>query len=193
MHNISELIEKHTASVSNFDSDRNYVSLSHIAQDEGEIIRMYMQGFEDTLNIRLRCYKGYQMERDLVQRILKTFPAEAKAPFPEISQLWGRIQIQGHPDFSFNGYPGDVKSVPLDEYFPKEGKLPRKVYWQMQAYMHFSEKNKALVIYESRETGAIRHYWIRENASIQRQIYSKLKFVVDELHHKLMIREVSNG
>lgn len=106
---------------------------------------------------------------------------------------WGQIWIKGHPDFGFEGYPADCKSVPLDEHFPSNGKLPRKVYWQMQAYMRFSETQKALVIYESRETGSIRHYWIRENASIQRQIYSKLKFVVDELHLNLVKQEIQRA
>lgn len=194
MHNqISQLLEQHTASVSNFDTDRNYVSLSHIAQDEGEIIRMYKAGFEDSLKIRLRCYKGYQMEKDLVQRILNVFPRQAVAPFPEIKMLWGQIQIQGHPDFGFDGYPGDCKSVPLDEHFPWEGKLPRKVYWQMQSYMKYAEKEKGLVIYESRETGSIRHYWLHENKSIQRQIHLKLEFVVEELMQYLKMKGVGNG
>ena len=183
---ISKLLEQYTASISNFETARKYVSLSHIGQDEGEIIRMYKAGFDDSEAIRLRCYKGYQMEKDLLKRIGACFPRQAVYPFPEISMLWGHVLIQGHPDFSFEGYPGDCKTVPLDEHFPREGKLPRKVYWQMQAYMRFSEKEKGLVIYESRETGAIRHYWIRANESVQRQIYSKLKYVVDELHLEMV-------
>lgn len=193
---ISQRIEHYTAKISNFETERNYISLSHVAHDEGEIIRMYKAGFEDTLQIRLRCYKGYQMEKDLVRRIMVCFPLQASA-HDEIREKWGQIWIKGHPDFMFNGYPADCKSVPLDEHFPDPKKLPRKVYWQMQAYMLFTKKDKALVIYESRETGSIRHYWIRANASIQRQVYSKLKFVVDELHLHIVkaarLKEVSNG
>src|SRR5690606_15401377 len=114
--------------------------------------------------------------------ILTVFPGQAVAPFPEIRMQWGLVSIAGHPDLSFNGYPADCKSVPLDEHLPKDGKLPRKVYWQMQAYMFYTQKDRALVIYESRETGLIRHYWIRANLSIQRQIHSKLEFVAGELN-----------
>ena len=128
-------------------------------------------GFEDSMKIRLRCYKGYQMERDLMERIFNIFPHRT-GPAPEISLFDGAVK--GHPDFLFDGYPADCKTVPLDEHLPANGKVSRKIYWQMQAYMYGMHVDKALVIFESRETGRICDVWLNANRSIQQSIEAKL-------------------
>jgi len=174
---LSVELERYTAANSNFDRTRPYVSMSHVTLSEEEIMALFLNGFEDSLAIRLRCYKGYQMERDLKERISKVFPDQVKFGI-EIEAFQG--MVLGHPDFFFAGYPADCKSVPLDEHLPG-GKLPRRVYWQMQAYMKYSLKSQALVIYESRETGRIMHYWIRENLAIQAEINHKLQRVVEAI------------
>jgi hypothetical protein len=107
------------------------------------------------------------MERDLKERINKCFVGHV-GPGGEISAFNGLVQ--GHPDFLFDGYPADCKSVNLDEHLPIESKLPRKVYWQMQGYMFYGGASKALVIYESRQSGFIRDFWINANPMVQSQI-----------------------
>src|SRR5688572_27116849 len=131
---ISEQIEKHMADISGFETRRDYISLSHVAQDQEEILKMFLDGFIDTHEIRRRCYKGYQMERDLLARIRAVFEFTGGpfAPGGEIVAFDGLVK--GHPDFRFEGNPSDCKSVPLDEHLP-EGKLPRRVYQQMQGYL----------------------------------------------------------
>lgn len=178
---LAQQLEDYTASISKFETKRDYISLSHIAQPEEEIISQFLHGFTDSHEIRLRCYKGYQMERDFLERIQRVLGLNPMVEL-EVSAFDGLVQ--GHPDFEFMNSPGDCKSVPLDKHLP-ENKLPRKVYWQMQAYMKYLRSDRALVLYESRETGRIRDYWIRSNFSIQQEIEQKLKRVVEVVKRKM--------
>lgn len=168
-------VEKYTAANSNFQPERNYISLSHIHLSAEEIINQFKEGFEDSIPVRLKCYKGYQMERDLMERIKAVWGARIKTDI-EVSAFDGLVK--GHPDFTFDDYPSDCKSVLMDDWFPKDGKLPRRIYWQMQAYMKYSGKDKALVIFESRESGKLIDYWVRANWNIQKEIDEKLQQIV---------------
>lgn len=176
-NDITKKLEAYTAANSNFETSRNYISMSHASSTVEEIINSWKNGFEDSLQIRLRCYKGYQMEKDLVGRIFNTFPNEVEK-HPELTAFNGIVK--GHPDFAFMKYPSDVKAVPLEEHLPGF-KLPRRVYAQMQAYMFYGNKSKALVIYEARDSGKIQHYWIDANNKIQQEIDQKFRTVIKEL------------
>jgi hypothetical protein len=178
MNRISSTLEQFTAAISKFETKRNYISLSNAVKTEEELLHDYFNGFQDGHEIRLKCYKGYQMELDLRARIEKCFYGHV-GPFDEISVFNGLVK--GHPDFSYDGYPADCKSVNLDEHLPVDGKLPRKVYWQMQAYMLYSKKAKGLVIYESRQSGFIRDIWVPENRTIQTQIDLKMHAVAAQI------------
>lgn len=181
MSYISEQLEAYTASNSNFDTSRPYISISHCIDPVEKMVETFSMGFEDTLKIRLRCYKGYQIERDMISRL--------RACFPEKIELDAEIKafndlVQGHPDFLFDGLPGDIKSIPLDEHFPFSApnkRIPARVYWQMQGYMLYMRKEKALVVYESRESGFIRDFWISSNPAIQRKIDDKFKEAVNAI------------
>lgn len=176
--NISQQLEAYTASISNFQPMRNYVSMSHAVEDAETLIRQYKEGYPDTLDIRLKCYKGYQWERDLMERMSQAFRTQVSIPLLpsedkdfELSAFSGLVR--GHLDGKFEGYPLECKTVPLDEHLPQEGKVSKRIYWQLQSYMLYGHWPKALVIYESRETGHLRDWWIRENKAIQSAIYSK--------------------
>lgn len=174
---ITHLIEKHTAENSHFETCRNYVSLSHCHLPVDEIVNQNKNGFADNLRIRLKCYKGYQMENDLVKRLIQIFGNKIRLN-AEIQAFDGLVK--GHPDFLFEGYPGDCKSVLMDEWLP-DGRLPRRVYWQMQGYMKYSTAEKALVVYESRETGIPKAFWIYANRAVQTEIDNKLTEAVKRI------------
>lgn len=175
MSYISETIERVTASQSNFETKRDYVSISHCSLTIDEIIDQWNNGFKDSHEIRLRCYKGYQMEADLKRRIKEAYP-DKYTEAPEVTAFGGIVK--GHPDFCFDGFPGDCKAVAIDEHLPV-GRVPRKVYFQMQGYMLYMNKNKALVVYESRATGKLCDFWISANQAIQNEINDKFQQVVD--------------
>jgi hypothetical protein len=177
---LAEQIEKYTAEISGFETKRDYISLSHAVQPKEDLLKMYLDGFIDGHLIRLRCYKGYQMERDLVTRVKHVLGA---ADHPEISAHNGIVR--GHPDFIIEGCPGDCKSVPMDEHLPTDTfKLPRRVYWQAQAYMWYVSARKALIIYESRESGLIRDFWVQPNSNVQREIYEKYLWCVRQIKER---------
>jgi len=171
---ITDLITEYTLKHSNFETRRNYISLSNCYLSVDEIVSQYRNGFTDTLKGQLKCYKGYQMEHDLVKRIIAIYGDRIKTK-SEISGFEGLVK--GHPDFTFDDYPADCKSVLMDKWLP-DGRFPRKVYWQMQGYMKYSRQNKALVVYESRETGILKASWVFANIEIQNTINQKLIDVI---------------
>lgn len=166
---ITEALLGYTALHSNFESSRNYVSLSKAIASVEKLINDYKNGFADSLTVRLKCYKGYQMEADMKRRIKTVFP-DNYSEAPEISVHGGLIK--GHPDFLFNGYPGDCKSVLMDDWIPKD-KIPSRIYFQMQAYMLYMKKTESIVVFESRESGMIQDFKVYANFKIQKQIEDK--------------------
>lgn len=179
MSKIAITLEQFTASNSGFETKRPYISLSNSIKSEEELLHDFFHGFQDGGHeMRLKCYKGYQMERDLKERIEKCF-SDHVGPGGEISAFNGIVQ--GHPDFLFDGYPADCKSINLDDHLPVENRIPRKVYYQMQGYMLYGKKDRALVIYESRQSGFIRDFWIDADKAIQSQINIKMLSIVSKI------------
>ena len=176
MNQIAQEIANYTAENSNFDTKRDYIGMSNAGMKTEDIIRQMNQPMEDNLPIRLKCYKGYQMEKDLIAR-MKAIYGDRIQPATEITAYDGKVK--GHPDFEFDGLPADCKSVARDEWMPKDGKLPRRVYYQMQAYLKYSGKPKALVIYESRESGIIENFWINPNQAVMKEIENRMEEVIE--------------
>ena len=174
---ITKQLIEFTIKNSNFEPSRNYVSLSHCSLPAEDLIAQFNGGFTADEKGRLKCYKGYQMQHDFVERMKKVFGNRVKTDI-EVTAFNG--MVKGHPDFTFDGLPGDFKSVLQDDWIPVD-KLPYKVYCQMQGYMLYSNIGKALVIYESRESGLIKSWWINSNAKVQQLIDDKLKLVIQEL------------
>jgi len=164
---------------SNFDTERNYISLSHVGLEEGQLIKMYREGFTDSEIIRLKCYKGYQMEKDLLVRLKQVFGGKITTRFEKDIEItaFGGI-VKGHPDFLMNGFPGDIKSVLMDDWLPLKSDIPRKVYFQIQGYMLYMEKESGILVYESRESGIITDIEVKRNERVQKVIHEKLENVV---------------
>lgn len=176
MGQFSELLEAYTAHNSNFETSRSYFSLSHAFLPYEDIRIQMLKGFPDSHVIRLKCYKGYQMEQDLLRRITEVF-RDTITLKPEVSAFDG--MVKGHPDFLYEGDPADCKTVPLDEHLPGE-RLPRRVYWQLQGYMLYMKRDRALAVYESRESGWIRDYWVKPNPTVQIEIECKYEKLIKE-------------
>lgn len=184
MSEISTALEGFTAANSGYQLSRDYISISHCGEPVERQIEMYFSGFEDTLEKRLKCYKGYQIERDLLSRIQKVFTNRITVR-PEISEYGGLVQ--GHPDFLFDGSPADCKSVPNEQHLPfaTEGrKIPHKVFWQMQGYLFYMKKAKGLLIYEVRDTGRINDYWVYANPGIGQTIDENNKKIIAEIERR---------
>ena len=176
--NIGDEIEIFTAKISGFEEKRDYVSLSNIIKPVDEMVNDYLNGYTATHEQKLKYYKGYQMEKDLLMRMKLVYGERLVTPV-EVS--YGLL-FKGHPDFTLDDFPGDCKSVNLDDHLPK-AKLPAKVYWQINAYLFCTEKEKGLIVYESRESGKIQSRWVYPNPSIQEQIAEKIHQAENKLTH----------
>lgn len=174
---IAKDLEAYTAQHSNFDKKRPYISLSHISLSDEEILNQWFNGFKDGHDVRLRCYKGYQMEKDLLERLKAVYGDRLKTGI-EYTAENGLFKC--HPDFELDGDPGDCKSVPLDEHLP-EGRVPRKVFLQLQAQILYGRKQRGYVIYESRETGRIRDYLIRADFRTMEWIDEKVRRIKSQI------------
>ena len=177
--NIAVELEKWTLANSKYEEKRDYIGLSQASLTEEEIIANYKDGFPEISDrAKLKCYKGYQMEADLLRRIKTVFGDRVQIPAQEISAFGGKVL--GHPNFDFEGDPCDCKSVPMDSYIPVT-KLPKKVWMQAQASMWYKRRKRALVLYESRESGIIRHFWVSHVETIQIEIEAKYASVVKKI------------
>lgn len=174
---IADALIAWTVAHSGYETRRDYIGLSGCSLSVDEIVHNYRNGFPASEMDHCKCYKGYQMEADLLRRLRLIF--DDRIQFGgEISTFDGLVK--GHPDFRLDGFPGDCKTVPLDEHLPDSDgrRLPRRVFFQLQGYMAYSLKQRALVVYESRENGALRVFWLYRNARVQNQIHDTLSQAV---------------
>lgn len=171
---IKAALEKVTVAESCFDTERKYIGLSQIGDCPLITVRKYLNGHSAGVLGMLKCYKGYQMERDLVRRLTVAFPNRIQ-PGGEVSGFGGRVL--GHPDFHLDDIPGDCKSVNLDEHLPKRG-LPRRVEFQMNGYMYFGDKPRSYVVYESRQSGILRVYEVFPSSFIVTEIERRLGLIM---------------
>jgi hypothetical protein len=83
--------------------------------------------------------------------------------------------VQGHTDGVIR--PDallEIKTVAREEWLPKDFRLPGRVFWQVQAYLHFTERRLAQVVYVARDTGMVQVTGIRVNPSIGREVEEKV-------------------
>ena len=176
MSYITTALVKHTCENSHFETTRDYISLSKIYSPIDELIADYKQGFTANEQTKLKCYKGYQMEADLMRRLKLIFPNDISGEM-EISIEGGLIK--GHPDFLFNGDPGDCKSVLRDDWLPVNYfKIPHRIMWQIQAYMLYSKSERGYLIFESRESGLIKDFMILPDKGIMNMIEGKVHEII---------------
>lgn len=178
---IEQRLIKHTIFNSHFDTRRDNISLSNIVKTPDELISDMKNGYTADQTAKLKCYKGYQMERDLVQRIMSEFK---DIEFTSHTINFHNGLFKGHPDLveMDTMVPWDCKSVLKDEWLPESYKLiPRKVKYQMNAYMMGLKVNYSYVVYESRESGLIRVYLLMASDHIQDDINLKITNILNKL------------
>ena len=172
-----DAIENFTKSISGFDEKREYLGLSLAAKTPEEIASAFIDGYYANHKETLKCYKGYQMEKDLIRRLQIIYPNSVSTEDLTIKtgilvESNPSLIGEGHPDYWFEGYPGEIKSVLKDSWLP-DHRIPTKHYWQMQAYMLYSGKEKGVLVYESRESGLIRVKIFNSEERTQNTIHQK--------------------
>lgn len=162
------------------DQHRSYIGLSKIGDCPLVNYRMYFSpnGFRDDAEQLMKFYIGYASEDDVVLRLKGLGEYRAGV---QISMFDGLIQ--GHTDGSFEGRLVEIKSVGLDAWIPN-GRLPHKVWWQVQAYLRYTSFQKAYVIYLARETGRLRVFDVAADEEMGRRIHNRVLDLVRAIEWK---------
>jgi len=171
-------ILQYTLLTSKYENKRRYISLSQIANCPRKIYNDYVNGCETDVIGHLKCRKGYQEEADLKNRLFRIY-GDNFNPNPDEIVLYKGL-VKGHPDGALNGHLIEIKSYALDRYLPDEQRIPKRIYWQVQAYLAFDEyKHPAFLICESRESGVIKVCEVKYNMSVIDQIQIKLAVITE--------------
>jgi hypothetical protein len=140
---------------SGFDKRRPYIGLSGIGDCEAVIYDRYMHGQTASIEEQMKTAISYDLEACLVAKLKKMRLYKAG---PDIVLYHGLVQ--GHTDGKVGDDLLEIKSLPREEYFPEHHLAPR-IFWQVQAYMHYLDIAWCQVVYIARDTGCVRVYPIR--------------------------------
>ena len=154
---------------------RGYIGLSEIGLCEQVIYDRYQHGNHASLGDHLKCKLGYELEAALVERL-----TEMRLYSPgETIELYDGL-VQGHTDGVLGGVDLlEIKTVPLDAFLPSDRRLPTKCFWQVQAYLHFTRRKWAHVVYLSRESGLHQVIGVTYREAMGVKILAKLERVVE--------------
>lgn len=176
---IKQALVAHTVAQSGYDTHRDYIGLSQLHKCSVEIWNAYWEGNSANLQQKLLCYKGYQMEHDLCNRLSAIYPEGFEVGAVRTIMAYDGL-VQGHPDGYLHGYPLDIKTVDDERFIPTNLRtMPYRVRLQMQAYLFFLPASFGYVVYESRDTGAIEVFTIPVDRYLQLQITEKVVELVN--------------
>jgi hypothetical protein len=154
--NFQDAIIEYTARHSNLDERRPYIGLSGIGDCEQTIYDRYFTGQPVTVKAKLKCAIGYDFEAILIGRLKAMGLYSDAVPIVLYDGL-----VQGHLDGLAGGDLLEIKTIERAAYLPElvhnqAPRLPNRVFYQVQAYMHYGRYERAHVLYLARDTGEIR-------------------------------------
>lgn len=171
---------------------RGYLGMSQISKCPRRLFFEVKDGSPSDVASNLRCYKGYQEEKDILARVsLVVEGLGAKVIMTdEVRELCASDErFLGHPDGELIALDGswrmliEIKSTlqeALDKIIEK-ARIPIPHWWQVQCYLHFGDWERAFVIYEARDTGQIYVYPVRRDRRWGEQCERKARLVLKAL------------
>ena len=163
---------------SGHDAHRDYIGLSGIIDCERVIYRRYFERKDIPTEAKLKTKITYELESALRNRLIEMGLAKSGI---EINVFDG--MVKGHTDGEIKGCLLEIKTVAQADHLPN-GKVPARVYWQVQAYMYYGEYRSAYVIYLDRSTGQVRTFDINIDEHMAQKIHSKLIRVIRDIQSK---------
>lgn len=164
---------------SRLDSHRPYIGLSKAWECPRRIYDDYhnIVATDPSREMVLRTFYSYQLEDLIMGWLASKFGDRVKHPGPDISRFEGLLQ--GHTDGMWGRDLVEVKTVPLSQHIPDTWKrLPQRVFYQVQAYLHYTKIKYCQVIYFARDCGAVRVFGIPYNPGRGEQIEAKFNRLV---------------
>lgn len=177
---VQELITVWTVQNSGHEFTRQRMGLSNIGGPcEQEIFDKERNGREMTVEEHLRTRLSFELQNALVARL------RAMGVYGEPEEIClANGAMMGHTDGSLTfSSPKEtcvleIKTVALPEHFPIPGRLPIRVYMQVQGYMHYLKYGEAIVLYLARSNGEMRVYHVRYNPQKGQEIEAKVNRLV---------------
>ncbi len=178
---LHKLLDEETYRQCGHEERKGQLSMSWLHLPEEEIIDKVLNGCAMDDRSKLKLYQGTYAERGIRERLSSLLNSTSLlCTQPKVLTAYdGRLT--GHTDGSIDDALVEIKSVP-DEYAlaqtRSKGKLPFKVFCQINAYMLWGKYKRAFVIYESREEGL---HWVSEhypNNNCQRDLIAKVETVL---------------
>ena len=156
---------------------RGYIGLSEMADCDLVIYQRYFNGQHFAMDEHLKAKICFEMEAQLVER-LRTM--NIYSPGDEICLYDGLVQ--GHTDGVIGGQDLlEIKTVPRWEHIPTNFRLPSKVYYQVLAYLHFTKRKYAHIVYLARDSGLLQVFGLRYHEETGKKIAEKLERLVDAI------------
>ena len=189
---LQEALTRYTVKISRHQEDRGYLGMSQIAKCPRRLFYEVRDGTPADEASKLKCYKGYQMEANLLGRLAMMLDLNESgwmltAEVGEISALDGAFI--GHPDGELVTVDGseriliEIKSTVQENLdgIVKRARIPTRHWMQVQCYLHFGEWERALVIYEARDTGQLYVHEVRQDRRVGERCEAKARLVLDAL------------
>ncbi len=149
---LQALLVDYTVKHSGHETRRAYIGLSGVGDCPRLIYDRFCFGEQSpSVADHLKFCISYDREAALVERLKRI---GVYSPGETIS-LYGGL-VQGHTDGLIDGRDIlEIKTIPASDFFPTDRKLPRRIWWQVQGYMHFLHRDYTHVVYEARSNGEI--------------------------------------
>lgn len=189
---LQDALVRITAENSGHEEHRDYLGMSQIAKCPRRLFFEIQNGTPSDLDGKLRCYKGYQMECDLLTRMALVLDLLGGDWIlaPEVGEISALgEQFIGHPDGELVSLDGkerilvEIKSTlqeSLDRILER-ARIPTRHWWQVQCYLRFGGWERALIIYEARDTGRIYVHPVRRDERTGERCERKARLVLDAL------------
>jgi hypothetical protein len=167
-----------TVTHSGHENNRSYIGLSGIGDCDRICYDRYFHGSPaHGVNGHLLCRISYELEAALIERLKAS---GLYTPADPISLYDGLVQ--GHPDGFINSFVDhdllEIKTVAEEQHFPKNGRVGRRIYRQVQAYLHYTKRKRAQVLYLARANGALAVVTLGYNPTVAFEIVGKLEHLV---------------
>lgn len=172
---LQDKITNWTVANSGYERHRPYIGLSGIGDCEQVIYDRFRNGEKIAVAEHFKTRISYELEGRLVERLraMKIY-----TPGEEIVLFDGLVQ--GHTDGIIGGSDLlEIKTVPIERFLPEGKKLPGRVFWQVQAYLHYTRRRYAHVMYLARDTGLVWTTGVTANSDMAAKIEAKLGRLVD--------------
>ena len=187
LQNLELMMLAETAAQSGHEERKGRLSMSWLWMDEQEIIMRIQAGCTATQTEKQKLYLGTLCERGIRER-LRALCEHAGWQYREGGLLTAYDgKLTGHPDCFVNDVLIEIKTLQCVEHLEglkAKGRVPFKVYAQMNAYMLWGKYERGICMYEERATGAQWLVEIYPSRKMQEDLKAKAERILSAIENK---------